>query len=59
MKLIALDAAVTCDDVWGDVVTYDLAPAICRSAVECVVLVVNQETRNCLLFPFQSGCRYF
>jgi len=36
MKLIAIDAAVTRGDVWGDVVTSDLAPVICRSVVQCV-----------------------
>jgi hypothetical protein len=36
VKLIALEAAVTCGDVWGDVATCDLAPVICTSVVQCV-----------------------
>jgi hypothetical protein len=48
VKLIALVTAVTCGDVWGDVVTCDLAPAICRSAVQCVA--ASCESRGYELF---------
>jgi len=48
VKLIALDTAVTCGDVWGDVVTCDLALVICRSAVQCVAACC--ESRGYELF---------
>jgi hypothetical protein len=55
VKLIALDAEVTCDDVWGDAVTCDLAPVICRSAVECTA--ASCESRDHELFVILTPVR--